>query len=723
MSVATDIDRLVAREHHDPHSLLGAHESQGGVTIRALRPMAEAVTVQPAGVELARVHPSGLFEGVVSGAALPLDYEFEVAYPGGNTFTVHDPYRFAPTLTDLDEHLFREGRHEQLWSKMGAHVRELDGVTGTSFAVWAPAARSVAVVGDFNYWEGLLHPMRALGGSGIWELFIPGVQAGAHYKYEIRTQAGDFKQKADPFAFETELPPQTASIVTSSSFEWTDGEYLAARKPGPPLDRPMSVYEVHLGSWRRNPLQDDRSLTYLELADELSAYVADLGFTHVELMPVMGHPFAGSWGYQVTSYYAPSPRFGSPDDFRAFVDRMHANGIGVILDWVPAHFPRDDWALARFDGSALYEHEDPRRGSHPEWGTLIFNYGRNEVRNFLIANAIYWAREFHADGIRVDAVASMLYLDYSRKAGEWVPNEFGGREDLDAVKFLSELNEVLHRDEPGVISAAEESTAWPGVSRPTYLGGLGFGFKWNMGWMHDTLGYFEQDPIHRRYHHHELTFSLVYAFTENFVLPLSHDEVVHGKGSLINKMAGDHWQKLANLRSLYAYMWAHPGKKLLFMGQEFAQNDEWSEEGSLDWHLLEHSEHAGVQSLVRDLNAVYRDTPALWEVDFEGDGFWWIEPNDADANVVAFARAGKDPSQDVMVCVCNLSPVPRPDYRVGLPRSGRWIERLNSDSSVYGGTDTGNLGGVDATAQGWHGQPCSAEVTLPPLGVVWLVPE
>ena len=722
MSIATDIDRLVSREHHDPHSILGAHESVGGVVVRALRPMAESVVVQPAGVELELVHPAGVFAGEIAGATLPLDYELEISYQA-NRFTVHDPYRFEPTLSDLDEHLFREGRHEQLWSKMGAHVREIGGVSGTSFAVWAPAARSVAVVGDFNYWEGLLHPMRVLGGSGIWELFIPGVAQGAHYKYEIRTQVGDFKQKADPFAFQTEMPPQTASVVHRSTFQWTDDAYLAARKPGAPLDRPMSVYEVHLGSWRRNPLEGDRSLTYLELADELAAYVSDLGFTHVELMPVMGHPFSGSWGYQVTSYYAVSPRYGTPDEFRAFVDRMHSYGIGVLLDWVPAHFPRDEWALARFDGTALYEHEDVRRGSHPEWGTLIFNYGRNEVRNFLVANAIYWAREFHADGIRVDAVASMLYLDYSRESGEWVPNEFGGNEDLDAVRFIKELNEVLHRDEPGVISAAEESTAWPGVSRPTYLGGLGFGFKWNMGWMHDTLGYFEQDPIHRRYHHHELTFSLVYAFTENFILPLSHDEVVHGKGSLVDKMAGDRWQKLANLRSLYAYMWAHPGKKLLFMGQEFAQSDEWSHDRSLDWHLLEHAEHSGVQSLVRDINAVYKDTPALWEVDFDGRGFWWIEPNDADSNVVAFARAGADPARDVLICICNLSPIPRTGYRIGLPRSGRWVERFNSDSSYYGGTDTGNLGGVAAEPQGWHDQPCSAKVTLPPLGVVWLVPE
>jgi 1,4-alpha-glucan branching enzyme len=720
---AADVERLVARDHHDPHSLLGAHEGKGGVTVRALQPAASRVVVQPAGVELQRVHPAGLFEGDLRGETFPLVYELEISFPDGNTFTTPDAYRFAPTLSDLDEHLFREGRHEELWSKMGAHVREIDGVRGTSFALWAPAGRSVSVVGDFNYWDGRLHPMRVLGGSGIWELFVPGVGDGARYKFEIRTQSGELRSKADPFAFATELPPQTASVVHESTFEWSDAAYLTARGDGPPLDRAMSVYEVHLGSWRLNPLEDNRSLTYVELADELAAYVSDLGFTHIELMPVMAHPFSGSWGYQVTSYYAPTPRFGTPDEFRAFVDRMHDSGIGVILDWVPAHFPRDDWALARFDGTALYEHEDPRRGSHPDWGTLVFNYGRNEVRNFLLANALFWAREYHVDGIRVDAVASMLYRDYSRKADEWVPNEFGGREDLEAVAFLKELNEVLHRDEPGVISAAEESTAWPGVSRPTYLGGLGFGFKWNMGWMHDTLDYFSQDPIHRRYHHHELTFALVYAFTENFILPLSHDEVVHGKGSLIDKMPGDRWQKLANLRALYAFMWAHPGKKLLFMGQEFAQSAEWSHARSLDWHLLEHAEHAGIQSLVRDLNGVYKGRPAMWEVDFDSRGFWWIEPNDADANVVAFARAGEDPSEDVVVVVCNLSPVARPGYRLGLPRSGTWVEALNTDSTYYGGSDVGNLGGVKAEALPWHSQPCSAEVTLPPLGVVWLVPE
>jgi 1,4-alpha-glucan branching enzyme len=488
------------------------------------------------------------------------------------------------------------------------------------------------------------------------------------------------------------------------------------------LNAPISIYEVHLGSWRRNPLEDNRPLSYRELADELGDYVEDLGFTHVELMPVMEHPFSGSWGYQVTGYYAPTSRFGTPDDFRELVDRLHARGIGVVLDWVPAHFPRDDWALALFDGTHLYEHADPRRGAHPDWGTLVFNFGRSEVKNFLLANALYWLKEHHADGIRVDAVASMLYLDYSRKEGEWVPNQFGGREDLDAVRFLQEMNEALYAREPGVISAAEESTAWPGVSKPTYVGGLGFGFKWNMGWMHDTLTYFQKDPVHRRFHHHTLTFSLMYAFSENFILPLSHDEVVHGKRSLLDKMPGDRWQKFANLRSLYAYMWAHPGKKLLFMGSELGEWEEWNHDGSLHWNLLEYADHQGVQSLVRDLNRTYRATPALWQVDFDPAGFRWLEANDAANNVVAFARLG-DPDEKPLVCVLNLSPVPRYAYRVGMPECCRWLEVLNTDSSHYGGSGVGNLGGVEAEAVPWHDQPFSALVTLPPLGVVWLVPE
>jgi 1,4-alpha-glucan branching enzyme len=564
--------------------------------------------------------------------------------------------------------------------------------------------------------------MRSLGSSGVWERFVPGVDEGARYKFEIRTQSGALALKADPVAFAAEMPPATASVVARSRHEWSDSAWMLERSAREPLGEPLSIYEVHLGSWRRDPAAPDACLSYLDLADELAAYATDMGFTHVELMPVMAHPFSGSWGYQVTSYYAPTPRFGTPDDLRAFVDRLHGAGVGVILDWVPAHFPRDEFALARFDGTALYEHEDPRRGAHPDWGTLVFNFGRNEVRNFLLSNALFWTDEYHADGIRVDAVASMLYLDYSRKDGEWIPNQFGGREDLDAVEFLKELNELLFARAPGIVTAAEESTAWPGVSRPTYLGGLGFGFKWNMGWMHDTLAYFQQDPVYRRYHHHQLTFSLMYAFSENFVLPLSHDEVVHGKGSLLQKMPGDRWQQLANLRSLYAYMWAHPGKKLLFMGGELAQDREWSHDRSQDWHLLADAGHSGVQSLVRDLNRVYRDTPALWERDFDASGFYWLEPNDADRNVVAFARVGEDPTRHV-VCLCNLSPVPREHYRVGLPRAGRWTEALNTDASLYGGSNVGNLGGVVAEPVPWHNQQQSAELTLPPLGVVWLVPE
>jgi len=753
---AGELDALARREHGQPHAVLGAHPVDGGVVVRAFRPAAKKVSVKPAKGktrELAQIHPAGIFEGTLDGAELPLRYKLKVDYGSDEKFTLEDPYAFSPTLGELDLHLIGEGRHEELYDRLGSHVRSMSigshpPVDGTAFAVWAPAARAVSVVGDFNSWDGRLHAMRTMGSGGIWELFLPGVGAGARYKYEIMTADLELNLKADPFAQETELPPKTASVVTESQHRWSpeDARFLELRRESLPLSEPVSIYEVHLGSWRLNALEDNRSLSYLELADELSSYVTDLGFTHIELLPVMAHPFSGSWGYQVTGYYAPTPRYGSPDDLRGFVDRLHARGIGVILDWVPAHFPRDQFALAQFDGSALYEHADPRRGAHPDWGTLVFNFGRHEVRNFLISNALFWLREYHVDGIRVDAVASMLYLDYSRRPGEWMPNEFGGREDLEAVEFLSELNEVIYGREPGIISAAEESTAWPGVSRPVYLGGLGFGFKWNMGWMHDTLAYFQQDPLYRRFHHHELTFSLMYAFSENFILPLSHDEVVHGKGSLYTKMAGaDHWQKLANLRALYAYMWAHPGKKLLFMGSELAQPAEWSHERSLDWHLLEAPEHAGIQSLIRDLNHAYRKEPALWELDSDPAGFYWLEPNDADNNVVAFARTsqpddsragwvgpdsdagrgagGKRESERVVVFIANLSPVPRYGYRLGLPRSARWREAINTDSSYYGGSDVGNLGGVEPEPIPWHDQPFSAELTLPPLAAVWLVPD
>ena len=611
--------------------------------------------------------------------------------------------RTESAFGELDVWLARAGRHEQLYEKLGAHPVE----SGVRFAVWAPGARYVSAVGDFNGWDPAAAPLRPVDETGIWEGVVEGAAVGQRYKYHL-----DGREKADPLAFEAEVPPNTASIVFQSAYEWNDAEWLAARRDAEPLERPLSVYEVHAPSWRKG-------LGWRDLAEQLTAYVTDLGFTHVELLPVMHHPYSGSWGYQVTGYYAPLSTMGDPDDFRYFVDTLHQAGLGVILDWVPAHFPRDEWALARFDGTALYEHDDPRRGAHPDWGTLVFNLGRTEVQNFLLANALFWLREYHADGLRVDAVASMLYLDYSRKEGEWIPNRYGGREDLEAVAFLKEFNELVHAREPGVISVAEESTAWPGVSRPTYLGGLGFGLKWNMGWMHDTLAYFEHESIHRRYHHHELTFALVYAWNENFMLPLSHDEVVHGKRSLLAKMPGDRWQQFANLRALYAYMWAHPGKKLLFMGGELANPWEWAHGDELPWWLLE---HGGVRDLLRDLNTAYLDAPALWQVDFSYEGFRWLEPNDAINNVLAFMRLAQG-SADPLVCVANLSPVPREGYRLGVPSGGAWRELVNTDSAFYGGSGLGNLGEVVAEKRALHDQPYSLQLVLPPLSVLWLRPN
>jgi 1,4-alpha-glucan branching enzyme len=617
----------------------------------------------------------------------------------------------ASGLGDLDLHLVGEGRHERLYERLGAHVED----DGVRFAVWAPNARGVSVVGDWNGWREDADVLAPVGLSGIWEGVVERASEGQRYKLAVLGGDGILRLKADPYAFRAEAPPSTASIVHRSAYAWGDEEWLERRRTGDPLSEPLSVYEVHAGSWRLG-------YGWRELADALVDYVDELGFTHVELMPVMQHPFLGSWGYQVSGYYAPQEAWGPPDDLRGLIDALHQRGIGVILDWVPAHFPRDDWALARFDGTALYEHEDPRRGTQPDWGTLVFNLSRHEVRNFLLANALYWTREYHADGLRVDAVASMLYLDYSRDPGEWLPNVHGGRENLEAVAFLRELNEVLHDREPGVIVAAEESTAWPGVSRPTTGGGLGFTFKWNMGWMHDTLAYFERDPVHRRFHHDELTFSLVYAWDENFILPLSHDEVVHGKRSLLGRMPGDRWRQLANLRALYGYMWAHPGKQLLFMGGELAQLDEWSERaGSLDWHLLDDPDHAGVRALVRDLNAAYVAEPALWERDHTPEGFAWLEGGARDENLLAFARFSAERSR-VLVCVSNLSPVPRERRRVPLPRGGRWREVLNTDSRFYAGTDVGNLGVIEAEEAPLHGWEHSAELVLPPLGTVWLAP-
>jgi 1,4-alpha-glucan branching enzyme len=710
-----EIERVVAGRHHDPHSVLGAHPGRDGVTVRALRPLAaEVALVLPGGRRIPMEHQHlGVFTVTVPGTDVP-DYQFAVTYPGADEIVTGDPYRFLPTLGEFDLHLIAEGRHEELWRVLGAHVRTVGGVTGASFAVWAPSARGVRVTGDFNFWDGRAYPMRSLGGSGVWELFVPGVDDGDRYKYAICGPDGSWREHADPMAFATEQPPATASVVYTSHYEWGDADWLSARASRQPVSEPMSVYEVHLGSWRPGR-------SYRDLAAELTAYVVEMGFTHVEFLPVAEHPFGGSWGYQVTSYYAPTSRFGHPDDFRHLVDALHEAGIGVLLDWVPAHFPRDEWALARFDGTPLYEHADPRRGAHPDWGTLIFDYGRTEVRNFLVANAIYWLEEFHIDGLRVDAVASMLYLDYSREEGQWTPNQYGGRENLDAISFLQEVNATCYKRVPGIMMIAEESTAWPGVTRPVHLGGLGFGFKWNMGWMHDTLAYLRHDPIHRQYHHNEMTFSLIYAFSENFVLPLSHDEVVHGKGSLLGKMPGDEWRRFAGLRSLLAYMWAHPGKQLLFMGSEYGQGSEWSADNGLDWWVLDFDVHIGVQRLSRDLNRLYRANPALWQLDSSPDGFAWIDSNDAHGNVLSFLRFDASGS-GVLACVANFSAIPHEEYRIGLPFAGRWVEALNTDSASYGGSGVGNLGSVEAVAEPWHGRPASVTLTLPPLGVLWLTP-
>jgi len=714
-----DIDLLLAGEHRDPHGVLGAHPAEkGGTRITTFKPDARSVRLLIDGEEAAkldRLDSSDVFQTVFDGAVD--DYELEVIYEGESTVE-RDPYSFLPTLGDMDLHFAGEGSHRRLYRMMGAQIRRHEDVEGVGFAVWAPNARSVRLVGDFNAWDGRRHPMRALGASGIWELFVPGLSAGALYKFEILTAQGHLVVKTDPFAFYTEIPPGTASIVNASQHRWGDEEWVSKRDSANPYKSPMSVYEVHLGSWRRTG--EGEPLSYAEMGPMLARYCTEMGFTHVQLMPVAEHPYGGSWGYQVSHYFAPTARYGTPDDFRRFVDTLHQAGVGVIVDWVPAHFPRDSWGLARFDGTALYEHDDPRKGEHPDWGTLVFNFGRNEVRNFLISSALYWIEEFHLDGLRVDAVASMIYLDYSREEGEWAPNEDGGRENLEAIAFLKQFNSTVYDEHPGIATVAEESTAWPGVSRPVHLGGLGFGFKWNMGWMHDTLDFFARDPIHRSYHHNELTFSFVYAWGENYVLPLSHDEVVHGKRSLLGRMPGDAWQRLANLRSLFGYMWAHPGKQLLFMGGEIAQESEWNHEQSIDWHLLADSGHSGVQRLVADLNRIYTEVPALWQQDFSSDGFRWIDANDAENNVLSFLRRA-DGDEQQLACICNLTPMVRSGYRIGLPTEGTWRELLNSDAKVYGGSDVGNEGNVEAEAVPRHGFDYSAVVTLPPLGVLWLL--
>ncbi|HTL46244.1 MAG TPA: 1,4-alpha-glucan branching protein GlgB [Vicinamibacterales bacterium] len=719
------LDALAQARHGDPFSLLGPHRSEKGIVIRTYQPAAEHVTVVRDGrlAPMARVHPSGIFEAQFDDAPEVFDYRFRIRYPGGHAVETDDPYRYGRVISDYDLYLFGEGKHTRIYDRLGAHPMRIGNADGVHFAAWAPNAERVSVVGDFNGWDGRLHPMRLLGMSGVWEIFIPGVREGQRYKFELRArQRGELLLKSDPYGFAFEVPPLSASIVARLEYAWGDDEWIRARAGlNNWFTRPFAAYEVHLGSWARVPGENNRYLTYREMADRLIPYVKEMGYTHIELLPVAEHPFSGSWGYQVTGYYAPTSRFGTPGDFKAFVDACHQHGLGVVLDWVPGHFPKDRFALAQFDGTSLYEHADPRQGEHRDWGTLIFNYGRNEVRNFLLANALFWLEEYHVDGLRVDAVASMLYLDYSRNPGEWVPNRHGGRENLDAIEFLRELNVLTHGEHPGSITIAEESTAFPSVSRPAYLGGLGFTYKWNMGWMNDILEYVRHDPVYRRYHQRHLTFSLLYAFSENFILPFSHDEVVHGKGSMFGKIPGDDWQKAATLRALYGFMYTHPGKKLMFMGCEFGQGREWNFDASLDWHLLDEPLHRGIRQYVRDLNGVYASQPAMYECDFDAAGFQWIDCNDSDNSVVSFIRRAAN-AEDFVVSVLNFTPVPREGYVLGVPRAGNYTELVNSDAAAYGGGNVGNGGVVFTEAIAAHGHPQSLRLTLPPLGCLILKP-
>ncbi|MBN2295955.1 MAG: 1,4-alpha-glucan branching protein GlgB [Pirellulales bacterium] len=738
------IGRLVEGRHENPFELLGPHEViEGGrraTAVRAFLPHSKQAWVvegaheiggqENPGRPMRRIHPAGLFEAICPAGAISTKsngngcgkYMIRVSEEDGKKTNMHDPYAFPHILTDYDLHLLNEGTHWDCYNKLGAQLRTIDGVEGVNFAVWAPNATSVSLVGDFNAWDGRRHPMRKHIPSGFWELFVPGLSEGTLYKYRIRHN-DHFFDKTDPMAFAAELPPRTAGMVVDlNRHRWHDDEWIVKRQEKDWLHSPMSVYEVHLGSWKRPGDDPYRWLTYRELAHQLVEYVNEMGYTHIELLPVSEHPFSGSWGYQTVGYYAATSRYGTPHDFMYFVDLCHQNDIGVILDWVPGHFPRDGHGLRMFDGSALYEHSDPRQGEHQEWGTHVFNYGRHEVRNFLVSNALFWFDKYHIDGIRVDAVASMLYLDYSREEGEWIPNMYGGRENLDAIGFIKQLNEQSHLQYPGILTIAEESTAWPGVSKPTYLGGLGFSLKWNMGWMNDTLSYMRHEPVHRKYHHDELTFSLIYAFHENFVLPLSHDEVVHGKGSMLDKMPGDLWQKFANLRLLYSYMWTHPGKKLLFMGSEIGQWNEWDYDTSLQWDLMQWESHQGLQKCVADLNRLYANEKSLHELDFEGGGFEWIDCHDHEDSTLSYLRRGKDPEDFSIICA-NFTPVPRYNYRIGVPRLGWYDEIFNSDSAYYTGSNMGNYPGIEAEDYSSHGRPASLLLTLPPLATVVFKPK
>ena len=716
-----DTQRIVNASHDNPFAVLGPQQVGEDLAVRIFLPTAAEVTVvnKASGQEhrCARIHDTGLYEALVPDTPIAgFSYYLKAVNSQGGAWIAEDPYAFGPILGDLDIHLFSEGSHERLYERLGAHCGTYFGLRGTTFSVWAPNAQRVSVVGDFNHWDGRVNPMRKQLGIGVWEIFLPNVLEGAHYKFEIQTSTGSLVLKTDPFAFFAQHGHQTASLVFDlGRYRWQDEAWMTARREKNWQREPVSIYEVHLGSWARIPEEGNRWLSYLEFSGRLLDYVVEMGYTHIELMPVAEHPFDGSWGYQVTNYFAPTSRFGNPDEFRHFVDQCHQRGIGVLLDWVPGHFPKDAHGLARFDGTCLYEHADPRIGEHTEWGTLIFNYGRNEVRNFLIANAVFWFDQYHIDGLRVDAVASMLYLDYSREPGQWIPNCFGGRENLDAIHFLKRANEVCYGLFPGIMMIAEESTAWPSVSRPTYLGGLGFGFKWNMGWMHDFLNYMSLDPVHRRFHQGDITFSLLYAFHEHFVLVLSHDEVVHGKRSLLDKMPGDHWQKFANLRLFFAWMFAHPGKKLIFQGGDIGQWKEWNHNQSVDWHLLEHGAHDGLRRLVQHLNWLYKNESAYYELDDTYEGFEWIDFHDADNSIVSFVRKGTTGAD--LVFVVNATPVPREYYRLGVPGEGYYEEILNTDAEAYGGSNIGNYGGQHAEQIGWQGRSHSLVLTLPPLAM------
>ena len=730
-SLKDQLKLIINADHWDPFQVLGNHiikkDGMKAVAVRAFLPEAAQAWVLDNTTgkvhQMEKIHKAGFFQAVVADKKNVFPYRIRIKTPEGTISEFHDPYSFLPVMTDFDLHLIGEGSHYKTYEKLGAHVMTVNSVRGVHFAVWAPNAHRVSVVGDFNRWDGRRHPMRVLGSSGLWEIFIPGLCEGEMYKFEIKSKDGkDIFEKADPYAFYSEIRPKTASIVYDiNRYRWNDTGWLELRSEKNWLESPVSLYEVHLGSWMRVPEENERYLTYRELADRLIRYVKDMGYSHIQLLPVTEHPLDASWGYQTIGYYSPTSRHGKPEDFMYFVDACHQNNIGVILDWVPAHFPTDGHGLGFFDGTCLYEHEDPRKGFHPDWGTKIFNYGRKEVTNYLISNALFWCEKYHIDGLRVDAVASMLYLDYSRNEGEWIPNMFGGRENLEAIEFIKSFNQIVHQHHPGILTIAEESTAWPGVSKPVYLGGLGFSLKWNMGWMNDTLEYFSKEPVHRKYHHNNLTFSLLYAFSENFVLVLSHDEVVHGKRSLLNKMPGDTWQKFANLRLLYGFMSCHPGKKLSFMGGEFGQWDEWNHDKSLDWHLIRFTPHRSLQKFVMDLNHVCRSEPSLYEVDFDYHGFEWIDFRDTDNSIISFIRKAKDPD-DFLIIILNFTPVPRSGYRLGVPQDCFYKEILNSDSRLYWGSDMGNAGGLHADKIPWHGKPFSILITLPPLAVVVFKP-